>query len=80
MVGVFKATTLAASLLCSSIAKDLNILHLTDIHFDDDYAVGSAAHCDLGSTGLGCCHRSSVRVSEVFVIRLTLRMRGDTDT
>lgn len=32
-----------------------NFLHLTDIHLDLDYKVGSPNHCLLGSTGLGCC-------------------------
>jgi sphingomyelin phosphodiesterase len=31
------------------------LVHLTDMHLDLEYAVGAPTACVLGSTGLGCC-------------------------
>ena len=39
-----------------------NILHLSDIHFDPYYSVGSPANCLLGSTGLGCCRNYDIPI------------------
>lgn len=42
--------------ICSSI----RVLHMTDIHIDLKYKVGSATNCILGDTGLGCCRSTDV--------------------
>src|SRR5438309_1245313 len=35
-------------------------LQFTDLHYDAEYAVGSAANCWLEETGLTCCRSSSI--------------------
>ena len=39
-----------------------NFLHITDIHYDPNYKVGSPVHCLLGKIGLGCCRAYNIPV------------------
>lgn len=41
----------------------LQILHLTDLHYDDAYTIGAPDNCMFVSTGMGCCRKSSIPVS-----------------
>lgn len=36
------------------------ILHISDIHYDSRYHIGSANNCILGDTGLGCCRKYDI--------------------
>lgn len=38
-------------------------LHLTDVHYDLLYEPGSPTKCVLGSTGLGCCHKYDLPIT-----------------
>ena len=52
------------SILESALASDIGkFLHITDIHIDSQYTVGSPATCFLGSTGLGCCRDYDIPIS-----------------
>ena len=42
---------------CENLAS---FLHLTDMHLDLEYSVGSPTQCILGSTGLGGCHQYDI--------------------
>ena len=41
-----------------------SFIHITDMHLDLDYSVGSPTQCILGSTGLGCCHKYDLPIKE----------------
>jgi len=37
-----------------------NLVHLTDLHIDLDYKIGSPTTCLFGSSGLGCCREFDI--------------------
>jgi len=46
-----------------SITVSINILHISDIHLDMEYAVNSAANCFIGDNlGTRCCHTNNIPV------------------
>jgi len=50
---------------CACSKKDYTdgqFLHITDMHLDPHYSVGSPNKCTLGSTGLGCCRAYNVAI------------------
>ena len=62
LMKIFIFFCLFVSLFASEIG---NILHITDIHYDPYYQVGSPANCyHIGIfKGLGCCHSSNIPIS-----------------
>lgn len=38
----------------------MQVLHVTDIHYDAHYLAGSPNNCQLGFTGMGCCQKVSI--------------------
>ena len=46
--------------MISTAYCDHHFLHITDIHIDPYYDVGSPNNCLLGSTGMGCCRWNSI--------------------
>jgi len=46
---------------CLPVRADKGFIgHITDIHYDFHYLPGSATHCLLEQTGLGCCRKCSI--------------------
>lgn len=43
-----------------SMVNSMNVLHITDVHYDHRYRTGAPATCLLESTGLGCCRYTSI--------------------
>jgi predicted MPP superfamily phosphohydrolase len=64
MTAMYIIVVLALIHICSVYASNQNIqvLHLSDIHYDPLYTPGAAANCLLGSTGLGCCRSLSIPI------------------
>jgi sphingomyelin phosphodiesterase len=45
------------------IGQAYNILHLSDIHYDDKYIVGSYSNCMQGKLKLRCCTKTSIPIT-----------------
>ena len=48
-------------LITNSVAEVDYFIQVPDIHIDNSYTIGSNANCILGSTGMGCCRKSSLQ-------------------
>lgn len=52
------------NLLCISTTSAINVLHITDIHYDDNYAINSPNNClQQELLELRCCRNNSIPIS-----------------